>query len=332
MKYCGITIGTYARELRFTNIDICYNDGIGLNVVGGSDNFYQFLTLRYNGLGGFYLGGSASRVISCKAFNNGFGLLNGGVNESYGFNVTGLAQTLVACEAQENGGHGFVINSLKDSSLSDLRADRNGMYDNTLETKTFNYSGIYLKGSCANITLTGTCNDYKKSQGGEVTQGYGVICEALAQSYINIMIKNNANLYRFDQNYVLSNGVNQININGKMISRMYGKSLTLSNDDVDGVAYVDLGEKNDETKWRIYREVSGNLRIDRYDNGAWGAAPLILTKDGSVKIGTSTGKLGFFGAWGATKKTCKDDATDLNSALILVNQLKAILKAYGMVN
>jgi hypothetical protein len=36
--------------------------------------------------------------------------------------------------------------------------------------------------------------------------------------------------------------------------------------------------------------------------------------------------------WSSQKQTSVDDATDLESAIVLINNLKAILKAYGLID
>ena len=130
----GINIAG-GRECRFNNLQISRCTGWGFNS-GGSDNEYLFITASGNQLGGIYSHSAASRYISCKCFANG-------VTNQNGFYVTSaIGQTFVACEAQENFGHGFLLDQCKNSNFIALRADCNGLVDRKAYTVTSDESPI----------------------------------------------------------------------------------------------------------------------------------------------------------------------------------------------
>ena len=83
------------------------------------------------------------------------------------------------------------------------------------------------------------------------------------------------------------------------------------------------------------------FKLDFYKNHTYSNSPIEITggkdNDGSIKANNNYSlelacrKLSFFDGTPYQKQTANNDATDLNSAISLVNNLKKILKNYGLI-
>ena len=70
---------------------------------------------------------------------------------------------------------------------------------------------------------------------------------------------------------------------------------------------------------------------DCQDNNNWYGTPIRIFDDGNAIFGANGRNLGFFTSNGIPQQTAVENATDLNSAIALVNNLKSILARYGLI-
>lgn len=97
-------------------VDWADNDFIGCTAVGAK-------------LAGFYLTANAgsNRFTNCKAFYNGDGMA-ASTDRGEGYYIKGIGNSFAACEAQENQGHGWALDTATDNTLVGCTADANGRY------------------------------------------------------------------------------------------------------------------------------------------------------------------------------------------------------------
>lgn len=322
----GIKSVNGSRECRFTNLNINNCNGWGMNLQGGSDNNYQFITCWCNFGGGIKINESADRFVSCKCFANGNEdtLANG----FYIGNTIGI--TLISCEAQENYGHGFYLYNTKESSLVGFRADCNGLVDKGSDTLRF--SGVFCEGDTQSLIINGVCDDFRRINGSGASQKVGISLGNTMFSIIDVIARNNEKTFECSDFVIGQGGSNKITINGEVISRQRTNYLEVTQDITTKCNTVSLGKLNDEVSYQMLKNSGNYFQVDVYKNGQWQSAPFTISSNSGVKIASSGNSLGFFGSWGKTKQTSVSNATDLNSAIALVNNLKEILKGYGLID
>src|SRR5205085_7286866 len=92
----------------------------------GSDNHFFMVTSYANGNVGVLDGGSANHWTNCKAFGNGTSS-NGLEIRNPGWYINSWASEYVNCEAQENFGHGFDLESANNITIIGCTSSTNGI-------------------------------------------------------------------------------------------------------------------------------------------------------------------------------------------------------------
>ena len=314
------------RECRFNNLNVSNCGGYGL-FLQGSDNNYFNITSWCNKLAGYQILDSNSRFINCKSFANG-----DAEHLSPGFFIGDtMTITMNACEAQENFGHGFHLQNTKDSMFNGMLASTNGLINKGQEELSDSY-GFYFEGEVQSIILSGSCNDFRR-QSGEPCQKIGIEFGSLMYSTINLIVKNNEINYTTNGGeWIFNEGNNEIVINGSTLSYSVLKGVRLLKNDDTGFNTLQVGGYEDAARYELVGKQGNGVQLDVFKGYTWIGSPLTVSANGAIKLATSNETLGFFGSWGSKKQTSIDDATDLESAIELINNLKAILKAYGLIN
>ena len=313
------------REVRFNNIEVnnCLGNGFYLR---GSDNHYSQLTAWACRLNGFYIRGSADTFVDCKAFACGSN------NDGSGWDIQESGLSLIECWAQENAGHGFNIANSTNCTLI-LHAGTNGKA--SVDDSSKHFAGINIVpdtvvqrmniiANCSNGTNSVYCQDYGISCGD--MQGSTVILTSIDQNTSNI---------NTPKSYVLTTGKNDISVNSARLSTKYSADVLMSKDTAK-LSWA-KADSTQNSRWELYQSGSGNLRLDHIYNNQYKSRPLLISYDSdsnlsSIVLGTTTGKLGFFGKDDAqAKKTIVNPvATDTASAVALLNEVVSDLISYGL--
>ena len=309
------------RESRIENVNINNCKGNGMYLQNETDNNFINITCWGNKKTGFYLGegSGASRWINCKAFINGN---NYDVEQKYypGWFIKGSGLQIISCEAQENYADGFELSDCRESILQ-VRSDANGKSEKG--SGNYTYSGIKINDSFIgnHLQINAECNDFIKSGGGEQSQGYGISFGIVTNSVIICNTLHNNEIYNLTDVGVLKKTKNNtIIINGNIISDILHSQY--KNDSKIGSDY-------------IFENNGGKLILSNYYNGEWKGNSIVnnITSDNNIKLTLltkSTDILGFFGNYGSKRKKLPNNATDLDTAIILLNKLCDYLKSYGL--
>ena len=130
---------------------------------GGPDNFFHAMDMSSGNIG---LGTAACvelyasncHFVECKVWygKRGSAFTAGATyKDGAGWYIRGTRNTFVACEAQDNGGHGFLLSYGK-NSFSGCIADSNSYYDNVSGSAAVNEcSGFYISSGASSSTITG---------------------------------------------------------------------------------------------------------------------------------------------------------------------------------
>ena len=112
------------------------------------------------------------------------------------------------------------------------------------------------------------------------------------------------------------------------------KSFSISRNSPDDNNYLDFLNLIDNTKKHYSigeNKELNDFRIEYYnDNGVWQGIPFRILNDGRVNLATTSTVLGFYGTYGTTQRQAKPSATDLESALTLVNDIRIALITLGL--
>jgi hypothetical protein len=168
----GITLSAACRESKLTTVFVTGADASGFNL-SATDSVAVGCTSGSAGGSGWIVGGSNSRLVGCKSFGSGRLAVSGDMN---GFRVTGRRIALEACEAQDNGDHGYIVSGLSTAlvTFNACIADSNG--------QTAAGNGFQLANS-THISMYG-CLAFDRNTVGSRKQRYGVsysgTCSTLA--------------------------------------------------------------------------------------------------------------------------------------------------------
>ena len=150
-------------EGRIINLHVFDCDGHGFRIAG-SDTFIVSSNVGACGLAGFYISGSSVRIVNSKAWFNGTVTSASG----HGFHLNGSSPggvSLTNCEAQDNDGAGFKIESSSHRvTLTGCVADSNGKGSTTPISGDGSYAGYEISSS-RNITIVG-CISYERRYDG----------------------------------------------------------------------------------------------------------------------------------------------------------------------
>lgn len=330
------------RECRFNNIFIREAGGYGL-IAGSSDSLYNDITSNHNYKAGIWNTGSNNRFVNCKAYVNGYG--NAGINryELSGFYCTGIISSFTACDAQENYGDGFYVANSR-NIYTGCKADANGISVQTGNDENLVYSGFYISSSytgssieeCSFVIET---DDFRRSTGRQA-QKYGIDINQLVKSNIFITSKNQVQDIYYGTGYAINNSNfanNYIVLNGNYYGNTISNRLTLKKLG-DFKDWIDIYD-GDNSFYRL--DTNGRLQFNYFGSGSYTNTPLkirgdaqygYIQTDPNYILRLKCKSLGFFSSDGVAKQTANANATDLASAISLVNNLKAILQNYGMIN
>ena len=346
----GFHNGHGGREIRINNCEIKTCGGYGL-IAGSSDSLYYNMSINQNGLAGVWASGSNNRFVNCKAYNNGT-KKTVDRKDLCGFLATGIMTTFTACDAQENFGDGFVIANDNINCIN-CKADTNGRNSEILgpsgerlptDANDLIYTGFYVsnyyKGRqvehCSFIVAS---DDYRSSKGARL-QKSGMYITHLQKSNIILTVKNLVTELEYDSTFSINGnyiGNNFVVVNGNYIGKMVTNGILLENTE-GGENFIRV-PGNNGYDYQINGGVHEfQINTVNKTNHQWVDCPLAI--DGAQKIIT-TGEdyilkfknkgLAFFNANGYAQQTAANDATDLNTAITLANNLKQILKNYGLI-
>ena len=320
------------RESRFNNIDVNNCGGYGLYLSGSDNNYFQ-ITSWGNVLDGFKINGSAERYISCKAFANG-----DSQHASNGFDIVGSAYQITECEAQENFGHGFNLRGTPNSNYI-IRTDANGGIEKG--SGTYTYAGVNFVENTLNqrINMVVQCYDFIKAQGGDQSQGYGVIFGDMQQCNITAYCyaQGTAN-YNVLKAYTLGpSAQNSFIINGVDLATPTYGGINVTASSGDSTLLFGGDSTTGGNQYRLFKTSAGVFRIDGRYNNQYKGNPLYLNWDNTNSrfdlrlLNYSTDRLGFFGSFGNTQQSVTAEATDTASTQALANSIRAALIKYGLV-
>lgn len=341
-QFTGTGLINRQAENRIFNLYTFRNNGNGLLSLG-SDSIFENITSAFNYETGIREGGSSNRWITCKAFGNGESYnVNISHNQhAYGFRISdSYGSQFIQCDAQENYSHGFYVSSYKNLSMISCNSDCNGMINkNTQNESDFIKIFGFIFTSVENVKLIGFTNNfrYQSSQSwNDVRWQYASIScnNNVTNSYFDITsLKQIKELYI--ENYTIKNNTlyNNNNIfilNGKMCSISIDKMKIRNN--LNNSSILDFEEKDSTDYYRIVRSTDNSLRIMHYSaNGLLENGNILqINSNNGMVVGSNM--LGFFGKIPVTKSASKENATDLSSAIALVNDLKYHLTRLGLIN
>jgi hypothetical protein len=130
----NVVIGSLVRETRLENVISYYSGGNGFTIqASATDNKFVACTAGANIGNGFNIAGNNSLFTACKAFYSGYNGSSWTAVDGWfisGAGGTLQAVSLVGCESQANGRHGFVVygstGTTRNVTLAGCVADSNG--------------------------------------------------------------------------------------------------------------------------------------------------------------------------------------------------------------
>lgn len=206
----GLVLSADCRESKIINVFCTGANGNGY-YLACTDSTFVNCTSGSAGLTGWNILGPNNRITSCKSFGSGR-LVAGGGFDGAGFRIAQPRQMMTACEAQDNGWHGFLFVNANNCSASALLADSNG-------NVTSGAAGIRLDNSSECVIQGGTLN-----RDGGTNQKYALgFANSPANNIINITSKDNAlgsfidavgnNIVIINNSQMLSSSAPTLNIN-----------------------------------------------------------------------------------------------------------------------
>jgi hypothetical protein len=203
------------REAKLSGVHVHGADRRGFSL-GSTDCQIAYCTAGSSGEEGFVIGGGNNHLAICKTFSAGRI-----VNASSGFSITAGndRNELTACEAQDNGLHGFLIAS-DDNILSACMADSNGI-------SSAGASGFRLDAATGNVI-----QGRSRNRSGKTTQEYGLTLASGADNntFTGDLSGNNTSPW-----LITATGKNTVTITG---SNSVTSSIATPN--VNGIKYLEL--------------------------------------------------------------------------------------------
>lgn len=335
----GIKNDIGGRENRFNNIIIreCGLYGI---VGGASDSLYYNITSSWNGKAGIWNSGSNNRYVNCKCFCNGTSKSNIR-HELAGFYLTGGMSTFTACDAQENFGDGFFI-SQNLQTLINCKADANGQ--NSIVTDGVNptddelfYSGFYVSteytgSSIKNCNFIISADDFRRGAGRQL-QKYGIDLEKLNNSNVILNSRNQVQDIYYGSAYSVNlsgNANNYVVLNGAYFGSNIVNGLQLQPfTKADGTEINPMIIFfNTDNKYRINSNLSNNrCEFQILDSAnTWKSNAISFEYDNNNSIA----KIGFLSNAPVSKRSMSAHATDLATAITLLNKIADGLSQLGL--
>jgi hypothetical protein len=327
-KTAGIELGTYIREMRITNAEIYGNKGTGLYLNGCSDSLFNFITSRSNDGIGFLINASDNRFVSCKAYINGTDN-----SPKVGFDVSNHRNIFVGCSSQQNTSHGVYLHDATNIIFDNYMGDSNGYLLSGVAPSTPSRAGLKMY-NCNSIIINGFFGDFLNSVIGQI-QKYGVQVESCYNYDIDIVCKSQvqnyseASLSDYAQRSVKVNGTyyQQSQLNNISNDLLFIRKIISSSRET-------LSFRNENQGYDISLFNNDNsLKIDSYSgsngNLTYQATPFRISGD-KVVTGSTTSQIAFYGGGTVAKQTLTSNASDLETAISLVNDIKAKLIALNL--
>ena len=340
-SFTGDGLQNYNAENRIINLYTYRNNGNGI-LNAGSDGIFQNITASFNYACGIREQGASDRWITCKAFGNGetYNVNTPHNKNGYGFRISdSYGSQFIECDAQENYSHGFYVSSYKNASLISCNSDNNGMINKTTPDEADYVKKFgFMFTNCEKCKLIGFTNNFRYStlnvrwQYASISFGDTNInnCsfEITSLNQIEEIYIENYN----DRTNILNNKNNYFKLNNINYPSKFKGQIKIINDDYD-TSRLDFEMKDSENYYRIVRSTDNSLRIAQYNNNNG-----IIENGNIIQINQNNGlilgsnSLGFFGTTPVTKATLKENASDLDSAIQLINDIKANLIRLGLCN
>lgn len=327
------------REVYLDSIEIrdCKDDCLILGE-GATDCVINNVVCHNSEKNGFTIIGHNNRLSNCKAFWCGRNFNAEKENRKHGFFIQTDGIKLVNCDAQENAYDGFHCENTTAVQFISCSADRNGQpltdWSNASPENTYG-SGFKLIESY-DYYIQGQIKDFLKWTNGQ-TQKYGVNIEESNNGYINIIGLE----HEWEIPYYITNSHNiDLFLNGKQ----YYKSSILSRFNPNQVYLRHCDESNNfgcdmylpNARFYFGSNSNDSFRIDSFnkndsDNYQWTGTPIKITNEGDIHIGRYNTKIGFYDVEGVSLQTISETASDLESVIILANNLKTALTNLGLI-
>ena len=352
----GIYNGRGGRENRFINCVCEYCGGNGIKAIA-SDSYYEGNTCKLNTKNGIMVGCSASRFINNKCFLNGYENESNSREEIAGYLVDGYNNQFTNCDAQENYGDGFYvkqgpntfINCIADANgFKSQRYNDDGSYADMTDEELV-YDGFHIASISwyvRNSTFIVMATDHRRSSNHQL-QRYGVYMGNCQKCIFNIVAVNNVEPLSYDSTFQINQNYygadNYILLNGKIIGTIMEHRIALQNTD-DTRSAIDIFTGTDNTtKARITSVDTRTFKIDNMTDNTYNDTPLSIRlneiNDGQINVGDSGNHytfnvrargIGFFGKSPVGQQAHHADATDLSSAITLINNIKTGLENLGL--
>jgi hypothetical protein len=175
-------------------------------------------------------------------------------------------------------------------------------------------------------------SDFRRAQNRQV-QKNAIFLDNVTNSYIYIMANNMVGTIEFTPSVLTNHNI--IFCNGEVINTMNLRTLDENNRN----AFYFLNENG--TKTFLLYSNNDKIQMDQYtDNGTYDSTPFSVNRNTKqMRLSSNYGliipcsKIKFFdNTEPVSRQTASADATDLSSAITLINNLKNILKNYGLIN
>jgi hypothetical protein len=167
----GVAGGNGMRGTQITDCVSWNAVGIGVHIDGASDSQLRNIVSCGNAgrAAGFVISGGNTMLTACKAYYRGNA---SGGNASSGFELLSSRVSAHGCEAQDNGGHGFLISGT-DCTVAGCIADSNAAQDSTK-------AGFYV----SNDAVLSGVHAFDRAQS-SLKQNNGIIFSGSPQVYVD---------------------------------------------------------------------------------------------------------------------------------------------------
>ena len=331
--YDPVISGSGVRELYVNKVHIGYCGKTGL-LSYAMDSIFNEITSHHSPRG-IYIGGGNTKWSNIKTFwcnsdNENFVLDSNKPWETASIFINAVRTILTNIEIQD--WYGNYALSIKDTS--DLMGENIHVETCRSSGSESNYNAIYIDGGTRNRLKAYTnYNSNASSKMGKIN------INNTSRLYLDLMT-------RYDYTSIINNRLLSItsltNSYVRINERVRHDTLVDVNEFLTDTEFnVTTGKKgikfkiNGKDAGYLYVDGAiGHVRLNLYDaNGAYLGPAFRVTQDGSVYIGGgNTNKLSFFDNIPISRPTAPPDATDLASAITLVNSLKKSLKDYGLLS
>lgn len=323
--------GSGVRELYVGKIYIGYCGKTGL-VSYAQDSMFQQVTSHHSPRGIFIGGGNCKfsdiKTFWCNSDNENFLLDSTKPYETASVYINAVRTEIVNLEIQDwYGKYGLSIKDSSDLIAHNLHIET---YKGSDETSAH---ALYVDGGTRQrISAYTNFNSSVSTKMGKIT------INNITRLYLDLMTRQDYTDIVSNNKLVITGTTNSfILVNERVRHDTLVDVFEFINDTQISVTTGNKGIKfkrnNKDRAYFYVNGANGQVRIDHYDNlGTYKGAAWRINEDGSLNIGllpSNGGKIGVFGNAEVSQQSIGADATDLASAIALVNELKSKLRAYG---